>query len=398
MIVVLRTVPPVLLLCLHFLTACSDDTDVVISTSDADSSSGDAALDGASADIAGTDVDVDDTPDVAVFAEPTRLVGHRTTTIPYSDSALTVEIWYPSTESGEESLVDFESGERARQLQSLVDTEGSGCHTETLPQLRDAAPAPGDWPLVLFSHCFGCSRWSSATVATTLAAAGYVVLSVDHDGTTIWDVLDESILPLDNDTLTARTDQLEALFNQRIELTSDLVSNPTPETYGWGHSFGVATTVSLAIRQPDILAIAAHAAPLANPLFAPQIEDVQDPFLLLVAQEDNSIQEIGNRFMRQNYNSSTQPGWLAELADAGHWSVSDALNLTPSLAPGCGDATRQTNNEPFTYIDPPQGRALSAALTLAFFDTLRTGNPALTSETFSAFDVFESRDLPTTAP
>lgn len=62
----------------------------------------------------------------------------------------------------------------------------------------------------------------------------------------------------------------------------------------------------------------------------------------------------------------TRP-WKLELADAGHWSVSDLAGLVTSFAPGCGDAARQTDGEPLSYLDPEVGREIVASHLTAFF-------------------------------
>ena len=56
-----------------------------------------------------------------------------------------------------------------------------------------------------------------------------------------------------------------------------------------------------------------------------------------------------------------------EVADAGHWSVSDLDGLVPAFEKGCGAGTRQTDGEPFTYLDPATGRDITAAYATAFF-------------------------------
>jgi hypothetical protein len=89
----------------------------------------------------------------------------------------------------------------------------------------------------------------------------------------------------------------------------------------------------------------------------------------MVAVEDNSITEIGNKLIReQNFAKATGPAWKWEVADAGHWSFSDVNGAADNLMAGCGMGTRQTTGDPFTYLDPPTGRAIAAAYVTAFFE------------------------------
>src|SRR5262249_9530139 len=91
------------------------------------------------------------------------------------------------------------------------------------------------------------------------------------------------------------------------------------------------------------------------------------PVMFVVAVEDNSITEFGNQFIRDNFTDATVPAVKLEIPDAGHWSISDLDGLVDAFAPGCGDAERQTDGEPFTYLDPDTGRAIAASYATAFF-------------------------------
>jgi hypothetical protein len=87
----------------------------------------------------------------------------------------------------------------------------------------------------------------------------------------------------------------------------------------------------------------------------------------VLAVEDNSITELGNNLIRSNFDQATSGAWKAEVADAGHWSVSDLVGVVSGFAPGCGAGTRQTDGQPFTYLDAATGRNLTAAYATAFF-------------------------------
>jgi hypothetical protein len=88
----------------------------------------------------------------------------------------------------------------------------------------------------------------------------------------------------------------------------------------------------------------------------------------LLAQEDNSITEIGNNVMRSNYDMLDAPAVLAEIADAGHWSFTDIAGLTEDVMPGCGMDERQTKpGESFTYLDNALARRIAAHYAERFF-------------------------------
>jgi predicted dienelactone hydrolase len=135
-----------------------------------------------------------------------------------------------------------------------------------------------------------------------------------------------------------------------------------------GHSFGAVTAGKVAQDDPRIGAALALAAPMQNPLVpGVTLAELTEPLGFLVAVEDNSITEIGNNFMRDNFAMAPGPAWKAEVADAGHWSVSDLAGLTAGFAAGCGAGTRQTDNSAFTYLPTSTGRGLTAAYATAFF-------------------------------
>ena len=89
--------------------------------------------------------------------------------------------------------------------------------------------------------------------------------------------------------------------------------------------------------------------------------------LFVVAREDNSITEIGNDLLRGNFTDAPSKAWKVEVADAGHWTFSDLNGVSDAYPAGCGDDTRQTNGQPFTYLDPAAGRSLAASYVTAFF-------------------------------
>ena len=113
------------------------------------------------------------------------------------------------------------------------------------------------------------------------------------------------------------------------------------------------------------------AAPLENPLFpGVSIEDIAQPMLLVLAEEDNSILEIGNQFIRTNYEEAVSTTWRVDIANAGHWSVSDLCGLTDAFQPGCGDGVRHSPEragESFQYLPVSEGIGITQAYVGAFF-------------------------------
>lgn len=304
------------------------------------------------------------------------LVGTTTFEIESEGRLLPVQLWYPSSE--DEAFVgieQFEVGERRDILTSLLGELENDCPLTQMRVSLNAASflSPKARPVVIFSHCHSCVRFSSFSTAQLLAQQGYIVAAPDHIGDTLYDELDGNTGLLNNESLQIRANDiskvLDVVLSGHPEIPENL--NPDENKVGvFGHSFGAVTTGLVLQTDGRFTGGVAIAAPIENPLIQGVSVDAQThPILYLVAMEDNSITEFGNTLIRQNYERHPVETWKLEVQDAGHWSFSDICGLTPSLMPGCGTATRQTNaNESVTYVDNQRARDIAAAVVLNFFD------------------------------
>lgn len=271
-------------------------------------------------------------------------------------------------------LGDLADPERREPLDALLAEAPVGCPTTSLRLAADEPPRGGRWPLVVYSHCHECLGLSGASVARRLASHGIAVLTVDHHGNTLWEKLDGSGLSLAASTLDLREEDVR--FAIDFALDGGLGLRVDPERIGVaGHSFGAATAARLAEHEPRVKAALAMGAPLVNPLL-PGVDpaNITVPVGLLVAVEDNSITELGNDLMRADFEAVAGPAVLVEVEDAGHWSFSDLNGAHEDFLPGCGEDTRQTNGEPFTYLEPEAGRRVAADVSEAFFRATLLGD------------------------
>ncbi|MGL5011726.1 MAG: alpha/beta hydrolase family protein [Paracoccaceae bacterium] len=98
------------------------------------------------------------------------------TQLAHYDRPLPVELWYPAipgTRPGTTYTTLLRDGHRTIQLHGRA--------------ARDAAPAPGPFPLVIISHGYPGNRMLMSHLGENLASKGYVVVSIDHTDSTYAD-------------------------------------------------------------------------------------------------------------------------------------------------------------------------------------------------------------------
>lgn len=321
------------------------------------------------------------------LAAPGRFaVGHLRLDVDAGERVLPVEVWYPAAEAAPPSAtLDLERGRaEADLLAPLLEAAPADCVRTTTGAAADAAPAPGSWPVVVFSHCHACVRWSMGSVAERLASHGIVVAAPDHVGNTLYDRLSGAPDLLSGPFLVTRGEDVSAVLDA-LEVGEGLPpalasSLDTARVGVMGHSFGAATVGRVLQEDDRFLAGFAVAAPVQSPLLpGVDVAAIAEPLAFLLAEEDNSITEVGNALLRANAEALAGAAWLVEVADAGHWSFSDIAGLTEAFAPGCGDGQRQTvPGEPFTYLPTAVARELAAVVaTHVFAGTLRDDAAAL---------------------
>ena len=175
------------------------------------------------------------------------------------DRTLAVEVWYPAESKGAASAVlDFETdSERRTTLSMLLDDAPTECVAKTTQSTRDASARAGEYPLVLYSHCFSCTRWSAHAVMERLASHGYVVVAPDHTGDTLFDGLQGMGLPHDPSLVPLRTADIRFVLDR--VLADDVLPNGLkidPARVGMlGHSIGSVTAGSVADEDARIGAV-----------------------------------------------------------------------------------------------------------------------------------------------
>ena len=314
---------------------------------------------------------------ISYDAQGPYAVANRTISITnHADGrVLNVELWYPTdTPSAGQDIEDFASNDIERnEIASLLAENPDNCVTRRTASGEGLPPTSAltQFPLVAFSHCFECTRYSSFSLAERLASHGIAVAAPDHAMNTLFDpgaVLSEEFLTIRANDIIAVVDEL--LVPNSAALPEDLQGRFDGNRVGMsGHSYGAVTTGKVLQEDDRFKAGYVIAAPVENPLIpGVEVGRITEPTLYMVAQEDNSITELGNALIRSNFDNAASPSWKVEIADAGHWSVSDIAGIIPGFQPGCGEGERQTvPGEPFTYIDIELGLQITASYGVRFF-------------------------------
>ena len=294
---------------------------------------------------------------------------------------LRVTLWYPAVDAAKAaadkgaSLADFypvDSPEHAT-LTTLL-AKAPACVRPQTHSAPGAAPWGEKWPLVAFSHCHTCMRFESTTIMERLASHGIAVIAPDHTGNTVFEGLAGTSAQLGTAFLEVRAGDIRFVVDQILDpqnpaIPEALRGKINPDLIAaLGHSFGGVTTGKVIQDDPRFKSGFALAVPMAQPLLqGVDMANIHVPTGFVLAREDNSIMDIGNSFILQDFAEAHPPVWLLQVADAGHFSFADVAGLTDFFSAGCGQGERMADQTPFTYLDNATARGLAARIVGAFF-------------------------------
>ncbi|MBW2419774.1 MAG: dienelactone hydrolase family protein [Deltaproteobacteria bacterium] len=237
---------------------------------------------------------------------------------------LPIDVWYPADTAGAK-----EPG-----------LEAAG-HPLKLPHaaLKEAAPAGGPLPLVVFSHGNSGFRRQSTFLTTHLASWGMLVAAPDHTGNTF----------LEMTRITDEEQRKRAHFEARRNRPRDLVAtiDAVLERHGpWpavderhiaamGHSYGGWSSMKLPARDARVKALCGL-APASEPFVGRKaFEPDELPFdpprpVLLVAALDDVLVDLGDSILPL-FERMAQPKALVGIADCDHFHFCDGVELLHRL-------------------------------------------------------------------
>lgn len=363
-------------------------------TSVVDSAGADAGPDSAAAPDAAPDSAPDSAPDAAPDSAPDAAPDSALAPAAYDqpgphavgfaaidakdaarDRTVHLLFWYPTAaKAADLPTADAAYGAAGKGIAGLFAAATPECVQPTMPVAKDAAPKAGPWPLVAFSHCSGCFAASSASLAVRLASHGFAVVAADHPPNSIFETLAKTgFVGISEAMLKTRVADVRfaldvALDPQSAALPAALRGIFDASRVGvFGHSFGSMTTGLVLQTDPRPKAGLGIAAPMDTPLqYDADMAQIKQPVGFIVAEEDNSVGEIGNTLIANNFAAASAPKLLVSVADAGHFSFSDVAGFLDGW-PGCGKGERQTDGKPFTYLPAAKGRATAERVVVGFF-------------------------------
>ena len=259
------------------------------------------------------------------FVDPTR-EGGRT---------LVTEIWYPATDEAI-GMDTVTYGPRDIFRPDAVEVLGEDLASEIVTTAVRDAPMRSDagpYPVVFFSHGSGGVRMQSTYYTVDMASHGYVVVSPDHIGNTLSDII------VAGDLTTA--DLAESLGNRPLDMSFlreelELLEEGDPlselmdfEHVGvTGHSFGALTSLRWMGQGADVDAVVAQAPPsmeLNWLAISTPLADFTTPIQLQVGGTDLTLPAETNA--DTVWDAASEPRSRMTLSNAGHFTFSDMCSL-----------------------------------------------------------------------
>ena len=299
---------------------------------------------------------------------------------------LKTEIWYPATQAtrGKDGtsydITEYFTDEQRVQI-------GDAVPLLVTPAVRDApvAKAHGPFPLVIFSHGQAAVRYQSTFYTVLLASHGFVVVSTDHEGGTLYDVVRGS---LQNTAagIETRPGDVMYLLNRLSRLKEDdpLFGTLDLDRIGvTGHSFGAVTSLRVAVLDPRVKAIVPQAPTSTEVawLALPGPPTLEIPVEIQAAGDDHTLEWDTNAALA--WSAVHHPRWLLDILHGGHFTFSDlcaldlasiadkvkidipGANIKKTLSDGCGPTS------PPAVVAQP----LINHFAIAFFNGQLRGSP-----------------------
>ncbi len=275
-----------------------------------------------------------------------------------TDRQLVCEVWYPAREAARD-----QDGVKYVLHDLLPDDLKEEIPAEALGEVQsaavqDAEPRVGHrpFPLVVFSHGKGSLRLQSTFFTVYLASHGYVVVSPDHQGDQLVDLLREGEVEISStlESFFDRPKDVTFILDHLEDLPEDdfLHGMIDMEHVGaTGHSFGALTSMRVAGEDVRIDAVLPHTPAsyiLTQTDILTPMEQWGIPIMLQAADLDRTLPV--DEHALSLWEHLVAPRYFLRLATAGHFTYSDLcvldveaidaaidMDVSNTLSDGCGD-------------------------------------------------------------
>ncbi len=293
-------------------------------------------------------------------------VGVRTLEVQSAGRTLPLDVWFPAD---------------PRHAGQDLDPEAGAPHPFGQPHraIPDAAPAEGEFPLIVFSHGNSGLRRQSTFLTTWLASRGYVVAAPDHVGNTFFEMLElgeEQRKAVHLDQREWRPQDLCVSIDAALKLPGVDASR----IGALGHSFGGWAALKMPATDPRVGAVCGL-APVSEPFvgrkaFAPgELPFRAELPTLLIAGRDDVLVDLETS-VRPLYARLGPNARLLVLEGLDHFHFCDGIAL---LHQRHFDNPRQDQPRPTRRLGEllPEARtqALLCALVGGYFEAAFGDDP-----------------------
>lgn len=285
----------------------------------------------------------------------------RTDNITKGPRTLVTEIWYPAADDSrglpKNKYSDFMPGGLTPELDVMIKAAYRMSISDIdkmywNESVRDAKVRKGRFPLIVFSHGNGGTRFQNTFWCDYMASHGYIIVSADHTGNARVTIIDgKPILYQASERAQSAKDRpldMRYLLDQMTEWDKGADKRfaghiDTGRACAAGMSFGSYTAIAVADQEPRFKAVIAMSG-------APDTHtNLGVPSLRMIGTEDRTISEAGNARVREHHAKHTGPSYLLELKNGGHYSFTDMFKINKSFGDGVGTGKRRATNEPFEF-------------------------------------------------
>ena len=251
---------------------------------------------------------------------------------------IVVDVWYPATEASRDGPFE-EINLKARATPEALAQIPEDLVIPPIPSqaVRDAdiRTFDGPYPLVVFSHGAYGVRFQSVYFTAVLASHGYVVVSPDHTGNSIWELIAQGGYSQDSlgDSMMNRTldvQHLIGLMKARSADGADFFGGTVDgDNVGVsGHSFGGLTSLIVAFQLPEVKVILpmAPASGFVPIIVGDDLENLPLPMMIMADALDQTL-DYETEMKRPYELSQTLPKHYLEFVAGGHFTFTNICTL-----------------------------------------------------------------------